>query len=477
MIENDTIAAVASGVGGAVTLIRVSGGEAIAAGDRIFRGVRGRRLADARGFTILYGTIRDGETVVDEVLVSVFRAPHSYTGEDMIEVSCHASAYIQREVMRLLVESGVRTAQPGEFTLRAFLAGKMDLSQAEAVADMIAADNRAAHALAYEQMRGGYSDEFGQLRGRLLELVSLVELELDFGEEDVEFADRTQLLDVLSSVGQRVDRLIASFGLGNVLKNGVPVAIVGVPNVGKSTLLNTLLCEEKALVSDIAGTTRDIIEERANIDGIVFRFLDTAGIRSTNDTLEQMGIARTMSSIERAQIIIRLIDASQPAVPVSGGSPSSGQTGRKSAPAVPSADSAADTQSPDFPLRPDQTLLTVYNKIDKTPGLALPEGAVGISARNGDGIDDLRRILRDAVDTEALYHGGTVISNSRHYEALTSASEALSAALDGLRDNLPTDLLSEEIRQVIRHLSGVTGQDIVPEEVLKTIFSKFCIGK
>ena len=272
MIENDTIAAVASGVGGAVTLIRVSGGGAIAAGDRIFRGVRGRRLADARGFTILYGTIRDGETVVDEVLVSVFRAPHSYTGEDMIEVSCHASPYIQREVMRLLVESGVRTAQPGEFTLRAFLAGKMDLSQAEAVADMIAADNRAAHALAYEQMRGGYSDEFGQLRDRLLELVSLVELELDFGEEDVEFADRTQLLDVLSSVGQRVDRLIASFGLGNVLKNGVPVAIVGVPNVGKSTLLNTLLCEEKALVSDIAGTTRDVIEDTLNIDVPVYRY-------------------------------------------------------------------------------------------------------------------------------------------------------------------------------------------------------------
>ena len=302
-------------------------------------------------------------------------------------------------------------------------------------------------------------------------------ISIDFSEEEVEFADRTQLRDTMRQIKERIDALRSSFSLGNAIKEGVAVAIVGAPNVGKSTLLNRLLNEERAMVSDIAGTTRDVIEERANIDGVVFRFLDTAGIRSTNDTLEQMGIARTMSSIERAQIIIRLIDASQSAVPVSGGNLSSGQTGRKSVPAVPSADSAADTQSPDFPLRPDQTLLTVYNKIDKTPRFALPEGAVGISARNGDGIDDLRRTLRDAVDTEALYHGGTVISNSRHYEALTSASEALSAALDGLRDNLPTDLLSEEIRQVIRHLSGVTGQDIVPEEVLKTIFSKFCIGK
>jgi len=373
--------------------------------------------------------------------------------------------------------AGARMAQPGEFTIRAYLAGKLDLSQAEAVADIIASSSRASHALAANQMRGGYSAAFDTLREKLLHLTSLLELELDFSEEEVEFADRTQLRDTMRQIKERIDALRSSFSLGNAIKEGVAVAIVGAPNVGKSTLLNRLLNEERAMVSDIAGTTRDIIEERANIDGIVFRFLDTAGIRSTNDTLEQMGIARTMSSIERAQIIIRLIDASQPAVPVSGGSPSSGQTGRKSAPAVPSADSAADTQSPDFPLRPDQTLLTVYNKIDKTPGLALPEGAVGISARNGDGIDDLRRILRDAVDTEAIYHGGTVISNSRHYEALTSASEALSAALDGLRDNLPTDLLSEEIRQVIRHLSGVTGQDIVPEEVLKTIFSKFCIGK
>ena len=473
--DHDTIVAPATAAGGAIAVIRISGGEAFAVCDRIFRGRR--PLAEADGYTVHYGTIAEGDRVIDDVLAAVFRAPHSYTGENSVEISCHGSSYIVSEILRLLIAAGGRMAQPGEFTIRAYLAGKLDLSQAEAVADMIASSSRAAHALASTQMRGGYSEELESLREKLLNLTSLLELELDFSEEDVEFADRTALRATMQRIAAEIDRLRSSFALGNAIREGVAVAIAGAPNVGKSTLLNRLLNEERAMVSEIAGTTRDVIEECANIGGVLFRFLDTAGIRSTNDTLEQMGIARTMSSIERAQIIIRLIDASQPAVPVSGGSPSSGQTGRKSAPAVPSADSAADTQSPDFPLRPDQTLLTVYNKIDKTPGLALPEGAVGISARNGDGIDDLRRILRDAVDTEALYHGGTVISNSRHYEALTSASEALSAALDGLRDNLPTDLLSEEIRQVIRHLSGVTGQDIVPEEVLKTIFSKFCIGK
>lgn len=473
--DHDTIVAPATAAGGAIAVIRISGGEAFAVCDRIFRGRR--PLAEADGYTVHYGTVAEGDRVIDDVLAAVFRAPHSYTGENSVEISCHGSSYIVSEILRLLTAAGGRMAQPGEFTIRAYLAGKLDLSQAEAVADMIASSSRAAHALASTQMRGGYSEELESLREKLLNLTSLLELELDFSEEDVEFADRTALRATMQRIAAEIDRLRSSFALGNAIREGVAVAIAGAPNVGKSTLLNRLLNEERAMVSEIAGTTRDVIEECANIGGVLFRFLDTAGIRSTNDTLEQMGIARTMSSIERAQIIIRLIDASQPAVPVSGGSPSSGQTGRKSAPAVASADSAADTPSPNFPLRPDQTLLTVYNKIDKTPRFALPEGAVGISARNGDGIDDLRRILRDAVDTEALYHGGTVISNSRHYEALTSASEALSAALDGLRDNLPTDLLSEEIRQVIRHLSGVTGQDIVPEEVLKTIFSKFCIGK
>ena len=474
--DHDTIAAPATAAGGALAVIRISGEEALRICDRIFRGRE--PLAAAAGYTVHYGEIVDDGRVLDDVLVTVFRAPRSYTGEDAAEISCHGSQYIVSEILRLLTASGARMAGPGEFTIRAYLAGKLDLSQAEAVADMIASSSRAAHALASTQMRGGYSEELESLREKLLNLTSLLELELDFSEEDVEFADRTALRATMQRIAAEIDRLRSSFALGNAIREGVAVAIAGAPNVGKSTLLNRLLNEERAMVSEIAGTTRDVIEECANIGGVLFRFLDTAGIRPTDDRLEQMGIQRTMSSIERAQIIIRLIDASQPAVPVSGGSPSSGQTGRKSAPAVASADSAADTPSPNFPLRPDQTLLTVYNKIDKTPRFALPEGAVGISARNGDGIDDLRRILRDAVDTEALYHGGTVISNSRHYEALTSASEALSAALDGLRDNLPTDLLSEEIRQVIHHVGSVTGRNsLASEEVLKHIFSKHCVGK
>ena len=343
-------------------------------------------------------------------------------------------------------------AQPGEFTIRAYLAGKLDLSQAEAVADMIASSSRAAHALASTQMRGGYSEELESLREKLLNLTSLLELELDFSEEDVEFADRTALRATMQRIAAEIDRLRSSFALGNAIREGVAVAIAGAPNVGKSTLLNRLLNEERAMVSEIAGTTRDVIEECANIGGVLFRFLDTAGIRPTDDRLEQMGIQRTMSSIERARIVIHMVDASTLTGPV---------------------------PAPDFPLRPEQKLLTVVNKTDKAPAAwRLPEGVVGISAKHGEGIDALCDALRESVDTEALYHGDPVVSNSRHYEALSAAREALGQALEGLAHGLPTDLLSEEIRQVITHLGAITGRGaIAPDEILQNIFSKFCIGK
>ena len=447
--DHDTIVAPATAAGGAIAVIRVSGREALALCDRIFRGRR--PLAEADGYTVHYGEIMDGDRIVDDVLATVFRAPHSYTGEDSVEISCHGSSYIVSEILRLLTAAGGRMAQPGEFTIRAYLAGKLDLSQAEAVADTIAASSRAAHALASTQMRGGYSDELEQLRDKLLNLTSLLELELDFSEEEVEFADRTALRETMQRIGREIDRLRNSFSLGNAIKEGVAVAIAGAPNVGKSTLLNQLLNEERAMVSEIAGTTRDVIEERANIGGVLFRFLDTAGIRSTDDRLERMGIERTMESIRRAQIVIHMIDASLP------------ETSSK----------------PDFALRPDQQLLTVANKIDKAPAmLTLPENAIGISAKQGTGLDRLYDALRGAIDTEALYHGDPVVSNNRHYETLTTARETLDRALEGLGNDLPTDLLSEEIRQVIHHLGSITARGaIAPDEVLQNIFSKFCIGK
>lgn len=448
--DHDTIVAPATAAGGAIAVVRVSGREAFTLCDRLFRGRK--PLAGAEGYTVHYGEIMDGDRIVDDVLATVFRAPHSYTGEDSVEISCHGSSYIVSEILRLLTAAGGRMAQPGEFTIRAYLAGKLDLSQAEAVADTIAASSRAAHALASTQMRGGYSDELEQLRDKLLNLTSLLELELDFSEEEVEFADRTALRETMQRIGAEIDRLRNSFSLGNAIKEGVAVAIAGAPNVGKSTLLNRLLNEERAMVSEIAGTTRDVIEERANIGGILFRFLDTAGIRSTDDRLERMGIERTMESIRRAQIVIHMVDA----------------------PTL-----AGTLPEPDFTLRPDQKILTVANKIDKaSASLNLPENIIGISAKQGTGIDHLCDALRRTVDTEALYHGDPVVSNSRHYEALTTAREALDRALDGLGNDLPADLLSEDIRQVIHHLGSITARgSIAPDEVLQNIFSKFCIGK
>ena len=448
--DHDTIAAPATAAGGALAVIRISGEEALRICDRIFRGRK--PLAAAAGYTVHYGEIVDEGRVLDDVLVTVFRAPRSYTGEDAAEISCHGSQYIVSEILRLLTASGARMAGPGEFTIRAYLAGKLDLSQAEAVADIIASSSRAAHALAANQMRGGYSDALEGLCAKLLELTALLELELDFSEEEVEFADRAQLREAMQRIGAHIDALRNSFTLGNAIKEGVAVAITGAPNVGKSTLLNRLLNEERVLVSDIAGTTRDVIEERINIDGVVFRFLDTAGIRAPDDRLEQMGIQRTMSSIERAQIVIYMTDAAR----LAAGAP----------------------VAPEFPLRADQKLLVLVNKTDTAPDSPLPEGTIGISARNGDGIDRLRRILRSFVDTEALYHGDAIVSNNRHYEALTAAGDALRRALDGLNNSLQTDLLSEEIRQVIHHVGSVTGRNsLASEEVLKHIFSKHCVGK
>lgn len=451
MGDHDTIAAPATASGGAIAVVRVSGDRALELCDCIFRGRE--RLSEAAGYTVHFGRIVDGTRTVDEVLAAVFRAPHSYTGEDSVEISCHGSSYIVAEILRLLVDVGVRMAEPGEFTVRAYLAGKMDLSQAEAVADLVASSSRAAHTLAINQMRGGYSDALEGLREQLLQLASLLELELDFSEEEVEFANRGELERLMQRLGEELGRLRDSFALGNALKEGVAVAIVGAPNVGKSTLLNRLLEDERALVSDIAGTTRDVIEEQANIDGVPFRFLDTAGIRSTDDRLEQMGIERTMASIARARIILYLTASAD-------------------------LEAAGSIAPPAFELTSGQKLLTVVNKIDLCPSLVLPPHAVGISARSGEGIDALRRALREAVDTSALYHGDAVVSSRRHYAALADACVALDRARCGLADDLPTDLLCEEVRHVIRHVGTITGRGaLAPDDILHNIFSKFCIGK
>lgn len=448
--EQDTIIAPATAQGGALVVIRLSGEAAIPIADRLFHGRA--PLAATKSHTAHFGTISDGERTIDEVVATLFRAPHSYTGEDTVEFSCHGSSYITAEVLRLACSAGARMAEAGEFTRRAYLNGRLDLSQAEAVADLIASSSAAAHRLATHQMRGGYSSALDRLRDELLQLTALLELELDFAEEDVEFADRHQLTVTMEAIRCEIDRLRRSFALGNALKEGVAVAIVGEPNVGKSTLLNELLQEDRAMVSEIAGTTRDVIEERLTIDGVLFRILDTAGIRHTADRLEQMGIERTMESIRRAQIVVRMVDAA---------------TIRNGA--IP---------APTFPLRDDQRLLTVINKIDTTPECVWPTEAVALSARTGEGVERLRTALRAAVPTEALDQGAVIVSSARHHEALTTALTALERTQQGLREGLPTDLLSEEIRAVIAAVGSITARGVIlPDEVLGTLFSRFCIGK
>lgn len=441
MFSEGIIVAPATALGGAIATIRLSGEGAIACCDAVFRGRKS--LADAATHTLHYGTIVDDNQVVDDVVVSIFRAPHSYTGEESVEISIHGSRYIATKVIELLCRHGARMAEPGEFSARAFAAGRIDLSQAEAVADVIAAHSQAALSLASTQMRGGYSQTINSLREQLIELTSLLELELDFGEEDVEFADRTRLKDMLEKSHSVVRSLASSFHTGNAIRNGVSVAIVGAPNVGKSTLLNALVGDDRAMVSNIAGTTRDTVEESIDIDGILFRFIDTAGLRTTDDQLEQMGIERTRKAVEKAQIIINMTEPNTP---------------------------FEDIQTTNT-----QTVISVVNKSDTITTLP-NDTLLYISARNGDGVERLRNRLRDSIDTTALYRGDTVVSNLRHYEALTVASEALDEALAALASGISTELLSEHIRTALTALGEITGH-ITSDTILQSIFSSFCIGK
>ena len=441
MFEPGIIVAPATAQGGAIAVIRMSGEGSIACCDRVFKG--SRSLTEAKSHTLHYGTIVDGEQVLDDVLVSVFRAPHSYTGEESVEISTHGSRYIVTEILSLLCRNGARMAEHGEFSARAFAAGRIDLSQAEAVADVIAADSRAAHTMASTQMRGGYSDTLKSLRNQLVELTALLELELDFSEEDVEFADRTRLYEMLQQTCNVVCSLMQSFRTGNAIREGVGVAIVGAPNVGKSTLLNRLIGDDRAMVSDIAGTTRDTIEESIIIDDIRFRFIDTAGIRKTDDLLEQMGIDRTLKAIERADIIINMAEPNGAFEAIS--------------------------------LKENQSEIRLINKVD-TITLRDDAEAIYISARDGVGIENLRTALRNTVDTEALYRGDAVVSNVRHFEALSAANNALSAAMTALSAGISSELLAEDIRSAISHLGEITGE-ITSDTILQSIFSSFCIGK
>ena len=450
--DHDTIVAPATPMGGALCIIRISGEDAITVCDKIFRGRKS--LLDARASSVLYGNIVEGDEVIDDVLVSLFRAPHSYTGENAVEISAHGSRYTVERIIKLITKHGARLAEAGEFTRRAFLSGRMDLSQAEAVADIIAADSRASHAIASTQMRGAYSAELQSLRDKLLNITSLLELELDFSEEDVEFADRTQLLELLELTHQRVESLARSFALGNALKEGIQVAIAGRPNVGKSTLLNRLAGEDRAMVSDIAGTTRDTVEVTTNIAGVIYRFIDTAGLHTTDDRLEQMGIERTTEALRKARIILWLTDDEQTSF---------------------ESDLIGYTPSAEQQVYRVITKCDIARSADITPTTS-DYPTLRLSARTGEGVDDLIATLQSAADATDAYRGEVIVSNHRHHEALCQAGEALTAALEALHNGIPTDLMSEDIRLAIHHLGTITGE-ITSEDILKNIFSHFCIGK
>lgn len=458
-MNNPTICAIATAPGGAIGIIRISGSEALTIADRIFRPVGSNApLADRKPYTLAFGNIVNAENeVVDEVLVSIFHAPHSYTGENSVEISCHGSAYILQQVMFLLTQNGCIPAGPGEFTQRAFLNSKMDLSQAEAVADLISATNKATHDMALSQLKGHFSNELSDLRAHLLKLTSLLELELDFSDhEELEFADRSELYTLACDIHQRLASLARSFEVGNALKNGIPVAIVGKTNVGKSTLLNHLLHEEKAIVSDVHGTTRDFIEDTTIINGIQFRFVDTAGIRTTDDVVENIGIERTYQKLQEAKIVLWLIDQ-QP----------------------------TEAEIEDIKERvADKKLIIVRNKIDKSTAHSTFNiqhstfTTVDISAKYGTNIPVLEQLIVEAADIPQLSESDIVITSARHYSALLLADESLQRVIDSMNLGLSGDLLAEDLRIVIDHLAEITGEErITPQETLQNIFTHFCIGK
>lgn len=470
MIHTDTIVALATASGsGAIAIIRISGAQALELCTPLFYAKSGVSILDQKSHSLQLGTIRNGERILDEVLVSVFRGQRSYTGEPTVEISCHGSSFIQKEIIQLLISKGCRAAQPGEFTLRAFLNGKMDLSQAEAVADLISSDNSASHQLAMQQMRGGFTSQLKELRQELLDFASLMELELDFSEEDVEFANREQFQALVLKIQKVLSRLIDSFAVGNVIKNGIPVAIVGEPNVGKSTLLNALLNEERAIVSEIAGTTRDTIEDEISIGGIGFRFIDTAGIRETQDTIEGLGIQRTFEKIKQSQVIVKLIDTPKVFDQNHDLIPEEWQRVKEDIKQLREA----------FPERP---FLLLANKADlltdanKEILRADFKDLLFISAKAKTGIEDIQEQLLSYVDAGALRNNDSIVTNSRHYNALLLALEEINKVQEGLNQGLTTDLLAIDIRQALYHFGEITGE-VTNDELLGNIFANFCIGK
>ena len=454
-MSNDTICALATAPGGALGIIRVSGPDAFVAVSSLCSVRCNAVAANTIHYTHLveYDAASQHQNIIDEAMVSVFKAPHSYTGEDSVEISCHGSRYILNKVLELLIQHGCRMAEPGEFTQRAFLNGKMDLSQAEAVADLIASTNKATHDIAMSQLRGHFSSQLAQLREQLLKLTSLLELELDFSDhEDLEFADRTELSSIANKIDKHIAQLTHSFEIGNALKQGIPVAIVGKTNVGKSTLLNRLLKDDRAIVSDIHGTTRDTIEDTMDIQGVTFRFIDTAGIRQTTDQVEQIGIERTFQAIQKARIVLWLIDQQ---------------------PSTKEINELTERTN-------NKKLIIVVNKIDKADNNSynlLNRPFVAISAKHGTGIETLEQAIYEAADIATLADSDFIVTNARHYDALTRAQQSIQRVIDGLQMQLSGDLLSEDLRQALDTLAEITGGQITTNEVLGNIFKNFCVGK